>query len=115
MSTTMTQFTQPDETMPFGRRLMKITKYLNIGLPSFTGTLKTSTLEYRRWRIDVHIPGRTFGRNNKPIDFFLEAPTWSLGQSVAAHTSLGRIREEYKEDLKGTTLYSSRMRPRSED
>ena len=100
----MTQFTQPDETMPFGRRLMKITKYLNIGLPSFTGTLRTSMLEDRRWRIDVHIPGRTFGRNSKPIDFFLEAPTWSLGQSVAAHTSLRRIREEYKEDLKGTSF-----------
>jgi len=61
MSSTMTQFTQPDETMPFGRRLMKITKYLNIGLPSFTGTLKTSTLEDRRWRIDVHIPDAPSG------------------------------------------------------
>ena len=104
MSTAMTRFTQPDETMPFGRRLTKITKYLNIGLPSFTGTLKTSTPEDRCWRINVHIPGRTFGKNIKPIDFFLEAPTWSLGQSIAAHTSLGRIREEYKEDLKGTTF-----------
>ena len=100
----MTQFTQPDETMPFGRCLMKITKNLNIGLPSFTGTLKTSTPEDRCWRIDVHIPGCTFGRNIKPIDFFLEAPNWSLGKSVAAHTSLRRIHEEYREDLKGTTF-----------
>ena len=104
MSAAMTQFTQPDETMPFGRRLMKITKYLNIGLPSFTGTLKTSSPEDRRWRIDVHIPGRTFGRNIKPIDFYLEAPNWSLGQSIAAHTSLGRIRLEYREDLQGTSF-----------
>ena len=102
MSTPITEFAQPDETMPFGRRLMKITKHLKIALPSMTGTFTPSVPEEKRWRIEVHIPGRTFGKITNPINFFLEVPTWSLGRSIAAHAALGRIRDEYHMDLKGT-------------
>ena len=31
------KFTQPDEDTPFGRHLKEVTKYLNVGIPSFTG------------------------------------------------------------------------------
>ena len=33
-----TKFAQPDEDTPFGRHLKEITRYLNIGIPSFIGT-----------------------------------------------------------------------------
>ena len=37
------KFAQPDEDTPFGRHLKEVTRYLNIGIPSFTGTY-TATL-----------------------------------------------------------------------
>ena len=43
MSSALVDFDQSDETMPFGRQLVKITKHLKIGLPTFTGTF-TDTL-----------------------------------------------------------------------
>lgn len=102
MSTPIIEFAQPDETMPFGRRLKEIVKYLQIALPSMTGTFIATLPEEKRWRIEVHIPGRTFEKTTEPINFFLEAPNWSLGRSIAAHAALGRICEEYHKDLKGT-------------
>ena len=38
----------------------------------------------------------------KPIDFSIDAPTWSLGKSMAAHITMGRIGEVYHKDLKDT-------------
>ena len=32
------KFTQPDDNTPFGRHLKEVTRYLSIGVPSFTGT-----------------------------------------------------------------------------
>ena len=31
------KFAQPDEDTPFGRHLKEVTRYLNIGIPGFTG------------------------------------------------------------------------------
>lgn len=102
MSTSKTRFAQPDETMPFGQRLKNVVKYLNIALPTFTGTFTATLPEEKRWRIDVHIPGRTFGNTTRDIDFFFNAPTWTLGRSIAAQNTFGRICEEYNQDLEGT-------------
>ena len=41
-------------------------------------------------------------QNSKPIEFSFEAPTWSLGKSMAAHITMGRIGEVYHNDLKDT-------------
>ena len=38
----------------------------------------------------------------KPIKFSFDAPTWSLGKSMAAHIIIGRIGEVYNKDLKDT-------------
>ena len=38
----------------------------------------------------------------KPIEFSFDAPTWSLGKSMAAHIAMGRIGEVYRKDLKDT-------------
>ena len=38
----------------------------------------------------------------EPIEFSFDAPTWSLGKSMAAHISMGRIGEVYNKDLKDT-------------
>ena len=38
----------------------------------------------------------------KPIEFSFDAPTWSLGKSMAAHITMGRIGEVYRNDLKDT-------------
>ena len=38
----------------------------------------------------------------EPIEFSFDAPTWSLGKSMAAHISMGRIGEVYHKDLKDT-------------
>jgi hypothetical protein len=103
MATPNIKFAQPDETMPFGRCLMEIVKYLQIALPSMTGTFIATLPEEKCWRIEVHIPGRTFEKTTEPINFSLEAPTWSLGRCMAAHAALGRICEEYHKDLEGTT------------
>ena len=52
--------------------------------------------------IQVQVPGRTFLPTSKPIEFSFEAPTWSLGKSMAAHIAIGRIGEVYKHELKDT-------------
>ena len=52
--------------------------------------------------IRVHVPGRTFALVTEPIEFSFDAPTWSLGKSMAAHIAMGRIGEVYNKDLKDT-------------
>src|SRR3954463_9282359 len=94
------KYAQPDEGTPFGFHLKEVTKYLNIGLPSFTGTFNATLPEEERWKIQAHVPGRTFAPITKPIDSVFSAPTWSLGKSMAAHITMGRIVEVYQEDLK---------------
>ena len=91
MSSALVEFEQPDETMPFGRQLVKITKHLKIGRPTFTGTFTATLPEETRWRIDAHIPGRILGNCTKPIDFHVDTATWGLGRGIAAHIALGRI------------------------
>ena len=75
---------------------------LNIGIPSFTGTYNTTLPEEERWMIQVQVPGRTFMPVTKPIEFSFDAPTWSLGKSMAAYITMGRIGEVYHKDLKDT-------------
>ena len=96
------KFTQPDEDTPFGRHLKEVTRYLNIGVPSFTGTYNTTLPEEERWMIQVQVPGRMFMPVTEPIEFFSDAPSWSLGKSMAAHIAMGRIGEVYHKDLKDT-------------
>ncbi|KAM3271659.1 hypothetical protein ACQJBY_042082 [Aegilops geniculata] len=96
------KFVQPDEDTPFGRHLKEVTRYLNIGIPSFTGTYNATVPEEERWMIQVQIPGRTFMPVTEPIEFSFDAPTWSLGKSMAAHIAMGRIGEVYKQELKDT-------------
>ena len=50
--------------------------------------------------IQVQVPGRTFMPVTEPIEFSFDAPTWSLGKSMAAHITMGRIGEVYHKDLK---------------
>ena len=38
----------------------------------------------------------------EPIEFSFDAPTWSLGKSMSAHITMGRIGEVYNKDLKDT-------------
>src|SRR3989337_623732 len=52
--------------------------------------------------IRVQVPGRTFTPVTEPIEFSFDAPTWSLGKSMAAHIAMGRIGEIYKQELKDT-------------
>ena len=52
--------------------------------------------------VGVQVPGRTFSPTTKPIEFSFEAPTWSLGKSMAAHITMGRIGEVYNRELKDT-------------
>ena len=52
--------------------------------------------------IQVQVPGRTFMPVTEPIEFSFDAPTWSLGKSMAAHITMGRIGEVYHKDLKDT-------------
>ena len=89
MSTPNIEFAQPDGTMPFGRRLKKIAKYLRIALPSFTRTFTATLPEETRWKIEIYIPGRTFGNSPDSMEFFIEAPTWTLGKDIAAQITLG--------------------------
>ena len=93
---------QPDEDTPFGRHLKEVTKYLNIGIPSVTGTYNATLPEEESWKIQVIIPGRTFVPVTEPIRLVFEAPTWSLGKSMAAHIAMGRIGEVYHQELKDT-------------
>ena len=39
------KFAQPDEDTPFGRYLKEATRYLNIGIPRFTGTYNATLPE----------------------------------------------------------------------
>ena len=96
------KFTQPDEDTPFGRHLKEVTRYLNIGIPSFTETYTTTLPEEEHWMIRVQVPGRTFTPVIVAIEFSFDAPTWSLGKTMAAHITMGRIGEVYHKDLKDT-------------
>ena len=96
------KFTQPDEDTPFGRHLKEVTRYLNIGVPSFTGTYNATLPEEECWMIQVQVPGRTFMPVTEPIEFSFDAPPWSLGKSMEAHITMGRIGEVYHKDLKDT-------------
>ena len=102
MADARNKFTQPDEDTPFGRHLKEVTRYLNIGVPSFTGTYNATLPEEERWMIQVQVPGRTFMPVTEPIEFSFDAPTWSLGKRVAAHIAMGRIGKVYRNDLKDT-------------
>ena len=93
---------QPDEETPLGRHLKEVTRYLNIGLPSFTGTYNATIPEEERWLIQAQVPGRTFAPVTSLIAFSFNAHTWSLGRSMAAHIAMGRIGEVYKQELKDT-------------
>ena len=96
------KFTQTDDDTPFGRHLKEVTKYLNIGLLSFTGTFTATLSEEERWRIKVRVPGRTFAPTMEPIDFTLDAPSWNLGKNMAAHITFGCICEVYHKELEDT-------------
>ncbi|KAI5017359.1 hypothetical protein ZWY2020_042247 [Hordeum vulgare] len=91
-----TEFCQPDATMPFGKELVQITKDLRIALPTITGKPTSSYPEDSRYRIEVHVPGRTFEPRTKPVDFKFIAPNWILGRDMAVHYALGRIKEVYR-------------------
>ena len=103
MADARNKFTQLDEDTPFGRHLKEVTKYLKIGVPSFTGTYNATLPEEERWMIQVQVPGRTFMPVTEPIEFSFDAPTWSLGKRMAAHITMGRIGEVYHKELKDTT------------
>ncbi|KAI5005356.1 hypothetical protein ZWY2020_032599 [Hordeum vulgare] len=96
------KFTQLDEDTPFGRHLKEVTRYLNSGIRSFTGTYIATLPEEERLKIRVQVLGRTFMPVTEPIEFSFDAPTWSLGKSMAAHVTMGRIGEVYHNDLKDT-------------
>ena len=89
MADARNKFTQPDEDTPFGRHLKEVTRYLNIGTPSFTGTYTATLPEEEHWMIRVQVPGRTFTPVTEPIEFSFDAPTWSLGKSMAATSPWG--------------------------
>ncbi|KAE8770278.1 Proliferating cell nuclear antigen [Hordeum vulgare] len=91
-----TEFCQPDATMPFGKELVQITKDLRIALPTITGKPTSSYPEDSRYRIEVHVPGRTFEPRTEPVDFKFIAPNWILGRDMAVHCALGRIKEVYR-------------------
>ena len=76
MADARNKFAQPDEEAPFGRHLKEVTRYLNIGIPSFTGTYNATLPKEERWMIQVQVPGRTFTRVTKPLEFSFDAPTW---------------------------------------
>ena len=96
------KFAQLDEDTPFGRHLKEATRYLNIGIPNFMGTYTATLPEEECWTIRVHVPGSTFIPVTEPIELSFDAPTWSLGKSMAAHITMGRIGEVYHDDLKDT-------------
>ena len=95
------KFAQPDEDTPFGRHLKEVTRYLNIGIPSFIGTYTATLPEEERWMIQVQDPGRTFTPVTEPIEFSFDAQTWSLGKSMAAHITMGRIGEVLPQGSQG--------------
>ena len=93
MAVASNKFTQPDEDTPFGHHLKEVTRYLNIGVPSFTRTYNPTLPEEKRWMIQVQVPVRTFMPVTEPIEFYFDAPTRDLGKSMAAHIAMGRIGE----------------------
>ena len=93
MADARNKFTQPDEDTPFGRHLKEVTRYLNIGIPGFTRTYIATLPKDGHWMIRVQVPGTMFMPNTEPIEFSFDAPTWSLGKSMAAHITMGRIGE----------------------
>ena len=101
MADARNKFAQPDEDTPFGRHLKEVTRYLNIGIPSFTGTYNVTLPEEELWMIhsssrkDIHA-------SHWAHRVFLDAPTWSLGKSMAADITMGRIGEVYHKELKDT-------------
>ena len=102
MADARNKFTQPDEDTTFGRHLKEVTKYLNIRVPSFTGTYTATLPEEEHWMNRVHVLGRTFTPVTEPIEFSFDAPTWSLGKSMEAHIAMGRISKVCYKDLKDT-------------
>ena len=102
MADSRNKFAQPDEDTPFGRHLKEVTKYLDIEIPSFIGTYIATLPEEERWMIRFQVLGRTFTPVTEPIEFSFDAPTWSLGKSMAAHIAMGRIGEVYHKELKDT-------------
>ena len=92
MADSRNKFAQPDEDTPFGRHLKEGTRYLNIRIPSFTETYNTTLPEEERWMIQVQVLGRTFMPVTEPIEFSFDAPTWSLGKSMAAHIAMWALR-----------------------
>ncbi|KAM3243755.1 hypothetical protein ACQJBY_055594 [Aegilops geniculata] len=96
------KFAQPDEDTPFGRHLKEVSRYLNIGIPSFTGTYNATLPKEERWMIQVQVLGRTLMPVTEPIEFSFDAPTWNLSKSMAAHITMGRIGEVYNKDIKDT-------------
>ena len=102
MADARNKFTQPDEDTPFARHLKEVTRYLNIGIPSFTGTYIATLPEEEHCMIRVQVPGRTFMPVTEPIEFYFDAPTWRLGKSAAAHIAMGCIGEVYHKELKDT-------------
>ena len=109
MADSRNTFAQPDEDTPFGRHLKEVTRYLNIGIPSFTGNYTATLPEEEHRLIQVQIP-RTFTPVTKPIEFSFDAPTWSLGKNMAAHIAMGQIGEVYKQELKDTIYQIRRHR-----
>ena len=69
MADSRNKFAQRDEDTPFGLHLKEVTRYLNIGIPSFTGTYNATLPEEERWMIQVQVPGRTFALVIKPMSF----------------------------------------------
>ena len=78
MADARNKFMQPDEDTPFGHHSKEVTRYLYIGVPSFTGTYNATLPEEERWMIQVQIPGRTFMPVTETIEFSFHAPTWNL-------------------------------------
>ena len=102
MADARNKFTQLDEDTPFGRHLKEVTRYLNIGVPSFTDTYNATLPEEERWMIQIQVPGRTFMPVTEPIEFSFDALAWSPGKSMATHIAMGRIGGVYHKDLKET-------------
>ena len=102
MADAKNKFMQPDEDTPFGWHLKEVTKYLKIGVPSFIRTYNATLPEEEHCMIQVQVPERTFMPVTEPIEFSFDAPTWSLGKSMAAHITMGRIGEFYHNELKDT-------------
>ena len=100
MADARNKFAQPDEDTPFGRQVKEATRYLSTGIPRFTGTYVATLPKEERWKIQVQVPRKTFTPVTEPVEFSFDAPTWSLGKSMAAHITMGRIGEVYHKDLK---------------